>query len=102
MSRTRSVVLVILVVLGIAGVALRAQNPIQPLTDAPPAREALAPAPARAQGEGFGPYATMVIRGAMLIDGTGGPPRGPAPRRPVDRLSHERQLAQEHRGISGP
>ena len=26
---------------------------------------------------GFGPYKTMVVRGAMLIDGTGGPPRGP-------------------------
>ena len=35
------------------------------------------PAPNRAPGEGFGPYKTMVVRGAMLIDGTGGPPRGP-------------------------
>ncbi|AHG92381.1 amidohydrolase (plasmid) [Gemmatirosa kalamazoonensis] len=27
--------------------------------------------------EGDGPYARLVIRGATLIDGTGGPPRGP-------------------------
>src|ERR1051326_5081918 len=56
---------------------LAAQNPLQPLAEQPLARETLTPAPARAQGEGFGPYATMVVRGAMLIDGTGGPPRGP-------------------------
>lgn len=35
------------------------------------------PAPARAPGEGVGPFRKMVIRGAMLIDGTGAPPRGP-------------------------
>ncbi|HEY7289646.1 MAG TPA: hypothetical protein VH583_07405 [Vicinamibacterales bacterium] len=29
-------------------------------------------------GEKAGPFKTMVIRGAMLIDGTGGLPRGPA------------------------
>lgn len=32
-------------------------------------------APARHEGEG--PYARLVIRGATLIDGTGGPPRSP-------------------------
>src|SRR5438045_3337670 len=69
--------LVVLISLGGARVALRAQNPIQPLAEQPLQRETLNPAPARAQGEGFGPYATMVVRGAMLIDGTGGPPRGP-------------------------
>src|SRR5262249_3544643 len=56
---------------------LRAQNPIHPLAEQPLPRETLTPAPPRGQGEGLGPYATMVIRGAMLIDGTGGPPRGP-------------------------
>src|SRR5262245_57476420 len=66
-----------LIVLGSAWAALRAQNPIQPLAEQPLPRETLTPAPPRAQGEGLGPYATMVIRGAMLIDGTGGPPRGP-------------------------
>jgi len=33
------------------------------------------PAPNRAEGEG--PFERMIIRGATLIDGTGGPPRGP-------------------------
>src|SRR5262249_58033338 len=77
-DRARAVIAVLaLVVLGSAGGALRAQNPIQPLAEQPLPRETLTPAPPRAQGEGFGPYATMVIRGATLIDGTGGPPRGP-------------------------
>ncbi len=34
-------------------------------------------APARRTGEGRGPFATFVIRGAMVIDGTGAPPYGP-------------------------
>ena len=76
MFRTRYA-LVALLAVGVAGSALRAQNPVQPLTDTPIGRDTLRPAPDRARGEGFGPYATMVIRGAMLIDGTGGPPRGP-------------------------
>ncbi len=33
------------------------------------------PAPNRAEGEG--PFNRLVIRGAIVIDGTGGPPRGP-------------------------
>src|SRR4029450_7575445 len=39
--------------------------------------EFLRPAPPRRADEGKGPFKTLVIRGAMLIDGTGGPPRGP-------------------------
>ena len=35
------------------------------------------PGPDRRSGEGEGPYQTLVIRGGMLIDGTGGPARGP-------------------------
>ena len=35
------------------------------------------PAPDRRAGEGEGPFDQLVIRGAMLIDGSGGPPRGP-------------------------
>lgn len=35
------------------------------------------PAPDRGPDEGGGPYEKLAIRGAMLIDGTGGPPRGP-------------------------
>ncbi len=38
---------------------------------------AQAPAPNRRAGEGEGPFETLVIRGAILIDGTGAPPRGP-------------------------
>ena len=34
-------------------------------------------APDRKPGDGLGPYKTLVVRGATLIDGTGGPPRGP-------------------------
>src|SRR5215212_12023134 len=77
MFRKTSYVALFLLAIGAAGAALRAQNPIQPLTDNPPPREALTPAPNRTPGEGAGPFQTMVIRGAMLIDGTGGPPRGP-------------------------
>src|SRR5262245_54272529 len=69
-------VLTVLMSAGAAHGVLLAQNPTQPLPETPP-REVLTPAPARAQGEGFGPYKVMAIRGAMLIDGTGGPPRGP-------------------------
>jgi imidazolonepropionase-like amidohydrolase len=38
-------------------------------------REDPRPAPARHEGEG--PFPKLIIRGATLIDGTGGPPRGP-------------------------
>ena len=31
----------------------------------------------REAGEGGGPYGTLVIRGATMIDGTGAPPEGP-------------------------
>jgi imidazolonepropionase-like amidohydrolase len=40
-------------------------------------RQALAPAPTRGPDEGAGPFQTLVVRGVMLIDGTGAPPRGP-------------------------
>jgi imidazolonepropionase-like amidohydrolase len=33
--------------------------------------------PARRAGEGEGPYPKLVIRGAMMVPGDGGPPRGP-------------------------
>ena len=38
-------------------------------------RDGIAPGPDRAEGDG--PYNRLVIRGATLIDGAGGPPRGP-------------------------
>jgi imidazolonepropionase-like amidohydrolase len=37
----------------------------------------IVPAPARGADEGRGPFKTLVIRAAMLIDGTGAPPQGP-------------------------
>jgi hypothetical protein len=41
------------------------------------AQGAVRVAPDRPSGEGDGPFPRLVIRGATLIDGTGGPPRGP-------------------------
>jgi imidazolonepropionase-like amidohydrolase len=40
-------------------------------------RDPLTPAPARRSDEGRGPFKTLVIRGAILIDGSGAPPVGP-------------------------
>ena len=37
----------------------------------------MVPAPARKPGEGLGPFHTLIIHGATLIDGTGAPPTGP-------------------------
>src|SRR5438093_8719410 len=73
----RAGALVALVLALAVGRALIAQSPTQPLEQSGLQRDPLRPAPNRAPGEGLGPYKTMVIRGAMLIDGTGGPPRGP-------------------------
>jgi imidazolonepropionase-like amidohydrolase len=42
-----------------------------------PPEQRIIPAPNRQPGEGLGPFKTLVIRGAMLIDGTGAPPIGP-------------------------
>jgi len=39
--------------------------------------ESLKPAPNRRADEGKGPFKTLVVRGVMLIDGTGAPPQGP-------------------------
>jgi imidazolonepropionase-like amidohydrolase len=43
----------------------------------PPAADGLTPAPARRSDEGRGPFNRLVIRGAIVIDGTGAPPVGP-------------------------
>nr|BCX01956.1 MAG: amidohydrolase [Bacteroidota bacterium] len=37
----------------------------------------IAPAPDRRPGEGEGPFERLILRGAILIDGTGAPPIGP-------------------------
>jgi imidazolonepropionase-like amidohydrolase len=61
--RFRFAVLAALIVASLAGVALEVA--------------AQRPAPNRRPNEGDGPHQMLVIRGAILIDGTGGPPRGP-------------------------
>src|SRR6267378_1965183 len=65
MRRTRLVIL------------LAAVISLAPFVFAQQRQGALIPAPNRSGGEGAGPYRTLVIRGATLIDGTGAPPRGP-------------------------
>ncbi len=52
-------------------------------------RDPLNPAPARRSDEGRGPFKTMVIRGAILIDGTGAPPQGP-----VDIVVEQNRIRQ--------
>jgi imidazolonepropionase-like amidohydrolase len=59
-----------------ASLTLAAQTPQTPLGP-PPERDPLNPAPARRSGEGAGPFKTLVIRGAILVDGSGAPPTGP-------------------------
>ena len=59
-----------------ASLTVTAQTPQNPLGP-PPERDPLTPAPARRSGEGAGPFKTLVIRGAILVDGSGAPPTGP-------------------------
>jgi hypothetical protein len=47
------------------------------------------PAPPRKSGEGLGPFHTLIIHGATLIDGTGAPPVGP-----VDIVIHDNIIAE--------
>lgn len=49
--------------------------------------------PDRLAGEGEGPFATLLIRGATMIDGTGAPPEGP-----VDIVVTGNRIAQIVRG----
>ena len=63
-------------------VIVRAQTPTQPAGQAPQVgpqsdRDPLSPAPRRRADEGRGPFKSLVVRGAILIDGTGAPPVGP-------------------------
>src|SRR5688500_2702443 len=55
------------------------QSPTRPPTAQEPAepREGLRGAPDRRPDEGKGPFKTLVIRGVMVIDGSGAPPAGP-------------------------
>ncbi len=47
------------------------------------------PAPDRQEGEGEGPFERLIIRGAILIDGTGAPPIGP-----VDIVIENNRIAE--------
>ena len=51
--------------------------PRQPAAAQGQQRESLRAAPNRRADEGKGPFKTLVIRGVMLIDGSGAPPAGP-------------------------
>jgi len=51
--------------------------------------QAAEPAPPRRPGEGAGPFARLVIRGATMVDGTGSPPIGP-----VDIVVEQGRIAE--------
>ncbi len=57
------------------------------------ARPQMERVPDRPAGEGEGPFATLLIRGATLIDGTGAPPEGP-----VDIVVEGNRIARIVRG----
>src|SRR2546427_12260015 len=76
-TRLKPLLYIAAILVAVATGALLAQTPTQNSPAAALQRDPLTPAPNRAPGEGVGPFRTMVIRGATLIDGTGGPPRGP-------------------------
>jgi imidazolonepropionase-like amidohydrolase len=50
-------------------------NAVSPQEPPPPPQ--ISPAPNRGPEEGRGPFKTLIIRSAFLIDGTGAPPQGP-------------------------
>jgi imidazolonepropionase-like amidohydrolase len=66
---------VLWLVLGVMTAALRGPEVLD--AQQPPDRDPLRAAPNRRADEGRGPYKTLVIRAAMLIDGSGAPPTGP-------------------------
>jgi imidazolonepropionase-like amidohydrolase len=71
---------IVATVMTAAALAVHAQTPPRPQSpgaQTPAEREPLTPGPARRADEGRGPFKTLVIRGAILIDGTGAPPVGP-------------------------
>ncbi len=57
--------------------APQGQTPSPAAQPQPGQRDPLNPAPARRSDEGRGPFKTLVIRNAILIDGTGAPPVAP-------------------------
>jgi hypothetical protein len=73
MTRTRSIIAVAVTPALALTLALSAMTAAQAQEPPPPVN----PAPNRGPDEGRGPFKTLVIRGAILIDGTGAPPQGP-------------------------
>ena len=74
--------LLCVLIVGVGCVVVRAQTPQRPAVPAPQVgpqsnRDPLNPAPRRRADEGRGPFKSLVVRGAILIDGTGAPPVGP-------------------------
>ncbi|GAA4644165.1 hypothetical protein GCM10023115_21250 [Pontixanthobacter gangjinensis] len=65
------------------------------LSTAAVAQNGMEPVPARQSDEGSGPYSSLVIRGATMIDGTGAPPEGP-----VDIVVKDSRIAAINRGGS--
>jgi hypothetical protein len=63
--------------LGIAAMLAASGLVALPALRAQPGEPQMERVPDRLPGEGEGPYRRLVIRGAMLIDGSGAPPRGP-------------------------
>ncbi|MDN3645748.1 amidohydrolase family protein [Pontixanthobacter aestiaquae] len=57
------------------------------------AQTGMEPVPERAASEGQGPYSTVIVRGATMIDGTGAPPEGP-----VDIVIEDNRIAAIARG----
>ena len=64
----------VILVIALLGFALTATAQTQSTKSL---RPAYSPTPARQAGEGDGPHKRLIIRGAIVIDGTGAPPSGP-------------------------
>jgi imidazolonepropionase-like amidohydrolase len=78
----------LLTALLLAGGAIAAQQPPGPAAQPARERDPLNPAPARRAGEGAGPFKSLVLRGAILVDGSGAPPVGP-----VDIIIEDNRIA---------
>ena len=62
--------------LGLAALVLLAAGPAVAAADDDEPK-LVEPAPPRPDGEGEGPFDRLILRGVMVVDGTGAPPMGP-------------------------
>jgi imidazolonepropionase-like amidohydrolase len=74
---TSAIVTIAAVSLTLTATSAQQRPPATPERPAAAQDTSIRAASARRADEGKGPFKTLVIRGAMLIDGTGAPPRGP-------------------------